>query len=166
MDKPEVGDCWIGLSLTNSSGLILTVRVGKHTDALMEQLVNNTEGKTDCKQVNSDDWGGYERVLPPEIKHHIGKDKTQRCSNTSRLRHLERSFPTKFQGIQPSNRIQFGLNRKVLSDVLAYQRHCRGQMSICTETYTKAENVTGETFESLVFYLTTGGTMSCLAVLS
>ena len=25
-------------------------------------------------------WGGYERVFPPEIKHHIGKDKTQRCS--------------------------------------------------------------------------------------
>lgn len=76
----EVGDCWIGLSLANSSGLILAARVGKHTDALIEQLLNNTEGKTDCKQFNSDDWGGYERVLPPEIKHHIGKDKTQQCS--------------------------------------------------------------------------------------
>jgi IS1 family transposase len=57
--------------------------VGKHTDALIEQLVNNTEGKTDCKQFNSDDWGGYERVLPPEIKHHIGKDKTQRLERTN-----------------------------------------------------------------------------------
>ncbi len=89
-----MGDRWIGLSLANSSGLILAARVGatfreeassrklacKHTDALIEQLVNNTEGKTDCKQFNSDDWGGYERVLPPEIKHHIGKDKTQQCS--------------------------------------------------------------------------------------
>ena len=79
----EVGDCWIGLSLANASGLILAARVGKHTDALIEQLVNNTEGKTDCKQFNSDDWGGYERVLPPEIKHHIGKDKTQRLERTN-----------------------------------------------------------------------------------
>jgi len=44
--------------------------VGKHTDTLIEQLVTNTEGKTNCKQFNSDDWGGYERVLPPEIKYY------------------------------------------------------------------------------------------------
>lgn len=30
----EVGDCWIGMSLANSSGLILAARVGKHTDEL------------------------------------------------------------------------------------------------------------------------------------
>ncbi len=41
------------------------------------------EGKTDCKQFNSDDWGGYERVLPPEVQHHIGKDKTQRLERTN-----------------------------------------------------------------------------------
>jgi len=46
----EVGDCWIGLSLTNSSGLILAVRVGKHTDELIDELVVSTERKTDCKQ--------------------------------------------------------------------------------------------------------------------
>ncbi len=79
----EVGDCWIGLSLANSSGLILTARVGKHTDELIEQLVNNIEGKTDCKQFNSDNWGGYERVLPPEIQHSIGKDRTQRLERTN-----------------------------------------------------------------------------------
>jgi insertion element IS1 protein InsB len=79
----EAGDCWIGLSLANTSGLILTARVGKHTDELIEQLVFNTEGKTDCKQFNSDDWGGYERVLPPEVQHHIGKDKTQRLERTN-----------------------------------------------------------------------------------
>jgi hypothetical protein len=44
--------------------LILAVRVGKHTDKLIEELVVTTEG--------------YERVLPPEILHYIGKDKTQR----------------------------------------------------------------------------------------
>ena len=79
----EVGDCWIGLSLADSSGLILAARVGKHTDELIEELVVNTEGKTNCKRFNSDDWGGYERVLPPEIQHHIGKDKTQRLERTN-----------------------------------------------------------------------------------
>lgn len=64
-DELEAGDCWIGLSLAKSSGLILAARVGKHTDALIEELVVSTEGKTNCKQWNSDDWGGYERVLPP-----------------------------------------------------------------------------------------------------
>ena len=79
----EAGDCWIGLSLANTSGLILAARVGKHTDELIEQLVINTAGKTTCKRFNSDDWGGYERVLPPEIQHHIGKDKTQRLERTT-----------------------------------------------------------------------------------
>jgi IS1 family transposase len=78
-----VGDCWIGLSLASSSGLILAARVGKHTDTLIEQLVINTEGKTECKQFNTDDWGGYERVLPSEVQHHIGKDRTQRLERTN-----------------------------------------------------------------------------------
>jgi len=50
---------------------------------LIEQLVVNTEGKTNCKQFNSDDWGGYERVLPPELQHYVGKDKTQRLERTN-----------------------------------------------------------------------------------
>jgi insertion element IS1 protein InsB len=79
----EVGDCWIAVSLANSSGLILAARVGKHTDELIEALVVTTEGKTDCKRWNSDDWGGYERVLPPEILHYIGKDRTQRLERTN-----------------------------------------------------------------------------------
>lgn len=56
----EVGDCWIGLSLANSSGLILAAQVGKRTDELIAQLAISTEGKTNCKRFNSDDWGGYE----------------------------------------------------------------------------------------------------------
>ena len=77
----EVGDCWIGVSLADSSGLILAARVGKHTDDLIEELVVSSEGKTVCKQWNSDDWGGYERVLPPEILHYIGnrQDATVRA---------------------------------------------------------------------------------------
>jgi insertion element IS1 protein InsB len=79
----EAGDCWIAVSLANSSGLILSARVGKHTDELIEQLVVSSEGKTACKRFNSDDWGGYERVLPPEIVHYIGKNKTQRLERTN-----------------------------------------------------------------------------------
>ena len=82
-EELAVGDCWIGLSLANSSGLILAARVGKHTDELIEALVVSTEGKTHGKRWNSDDWGGYERVLPPEILHYIGKDKTQRLERTN-----------------------------------------------------------------------------------
>jgi len=71
------------MTLADCSGLILAARVGKHTDALLEELVVSTEGKTDCKQWNSDDWAGYERVLPPEIEHYIGKDQTQRLERTN-----------------------------------------------------------------------------------
>lgn len=78
-----VGDCWIAITLADSSGLILTARVGKHTDALIEELVVSTEGKTNCKRWHSDDWGGYERVLSPEIVHYIGKDETQRLERTN-----------------------------------------------------------------------------------
>lgn len=58
----EVGDCWVGVSLADSSRLILAARVGKHTDDLYayggakpyEALVVSSEGKTVCKQWNSD----------------------------------------------------------------------------------------------------------------
>ena len=82
-DDLERGNCWIGVSLADSSGLILAARVGKHTDELIAQLVVSSEGKTACKHWNSDNWGGYNRVLPPEILHHIGKDKTQRLERTN-----------------------------------------------------------------------------------
>jgi insertion element IS1 protein InsB len=58
-----IGDCWIGMTQAQGSGLILATRVGKHTDELIAQLVINTEGKTDCQQRHTDGWGGYERVL-------------------------------------------------------------------------------------------------------
>ena len=70
-------------ALANCSGLILAARVGKHTDELIEQLLVTTQGKTDCKRWHSDDWGGYERVVPPEILHYIGKDRTQRLERTN-----------------------------------------------------------------------------------
>ena len=30
-----------------------------------------------------DNWGGYQRVLPPEILHYIGSGKTQRLERTN-----------------------------------------------------------------------------------
>ncbi len=43
-DELKAGDCWIALSLAASSGLILSGRVGKHTDKLAQELVVGTEG--------------------------------------------------------------------------------------------------------------------------
>ena len=79
----ETGDCWIALSLAQLSGLILTGRVGKHTDELAQELVTSTEGKSDCKQWHTDGWGGYERVLNNEVDHYIGKALTQRLERTN-----------------------------------------------------------------------------------
>jgi hypothetical protein len=42
------GDCWIGLSIAIETGLIIASIIGKHTDKMIEGLVNNTEGKTAC----------------------------------------------------------------------------------------------------------------------
>lgn len=50
-----VSDCWLGISLADESGLVLSLRVGKHTDEFLSELVSNTEGKTDCKLWCTDD---------------------------------------------------------------------------------------------------------------
>jgi IS1 family transposase len=78
-----VGDCWIGLTLAKDSGLILAGRVGKCTNALIEELFVSTEGKTDCPNWRTDGWPSYQRVLPPEVKHHIGKAGTQKLELTN-----------------------------------------------------------------------------------
>lgn len=82
-DELEAGDCWIALSLAQLSGLILTGRVGKHTDPLTQELVTSTEGKTDCKEWETDGWSGYGRVLPEEVDHYISKALTQRLQRTN-----------------------------------------------------------------------------------
>jgi hypothetical protein len=56
------------MSLDRNSGLILSARVNKLTDVLLEELITSTEGKTFCKSWSTDDWGGYERVLSPEYE--------------------------------------------------------------------------------------------------
>lgn len=59
------------------------MRVGKHPDEFLCELLATTEGKTDCKVWYTDDWGGYERILPPEITPIIGKENTQRLARTN-----------------------------------------------------------------------------------
>ncbi len=41
-----MGDCWVGLTQAKGSGLIVSARVGKHTDELIliEELVTWKEG--------------------------------------------------------------------------------------------------------------------------
>ena len=78
-----VGDCWIGITQAQGSGLILATRVGKHTDEFISQLIVNTEGKTECQQWDTDGWGGYERVLDSEVKHTISKKQTQQLERTN-----------------------------------------------------------------------------------
>jgi IS1 family transposase len=72
------------VSLAQLSGLILCGRVGKHTDELAIELVSSTEGKTECKEWDTDGWSAYERALcSNEIKHYISKALTQRVERTN-----------------------------------------------------------------------------------
>jgi IS1 family transposase len=77
------GDCWIALSLAQLNGLILSGRVGKHTDSLAIELVASTEGNSSCKEWGTDSWQGYGRVLPSEVDHYISKLLTQRLERTN-----------------------------------------------------------------------------------
>lgn len=64
--------------------LILSGRIGKHTDQLAVELVLNTQGKTDCTEWHIDGWGGYERGLRDlESEHYINKALTQRVERTN-----------------------------------------------------------------------------------
>lgn len=71
------------MSLAKESGLILSGRVGKHTDALAEELAWNTEGKTDALTWSADGWQAYQRVLAPEVELWVGKTGTQRLERTN-----------------------------------------------------------------------------------
>ena len=50
---------------------------------MLKALFHNTEGKTSCINWSSDNWAGYERVLPRDVNHHIGKSRTQRLERTN-----------------------------------------------------------------------------------
>lgn len=72
-DELEAGDCWIALSLAQLSGLILSGRVGKHTDSKGAGVSRQyrRQDQTDCQEWDTDDWEGYQRVLPEEVDHYI-----------------------------------------------------------------------------------------------
>jgi IS1 family transposase len=82
-EELEAGDCWIAISLAQLSGLILSGRIGKHSDDLASELVTSTEGKTECRQWHTDGWRGYEQALPNEVDHYISKTLTQRLERTN-----------------------------------------------------------------------------------
>jgi insertion element IS1 protein InsB len=78
-----IGDAWIGLSLDRESGLILSGRVGKHTDDFLRELIWNTEGKTAATVWSTDSWKADERQLSDEIELWVGKLGTQRLERVN-----------------------------------------------------------------------------------
>ena len=50
---------------------------------MLKALFHNTEGKPSCTNWSSDNWAGYERVLPRDVNHHISKSRTQRLERTN-----------------------------------------------------------------------------------
>jgi IS1 family transposase len=73
----------LDLSLARESGLILTGRVGKHTDAFAQTLIWNTEGKTAATVWFTDGWKAYERQLSDAVELWVGKSGTQRLERTN-----------------------------------------------------------------------------------
>jgi insertion element IS1 protein InsB len=51
--------------------LILSGRVGKHTDRLAQELIWNTEGKTEVSLWFTDGWKAYERKLDEDVIPHF-----------------------------------------------------------------------------------------------
>jgi hypothetical protein len=56
--------------LAQLNSLILSGRIGKHTDSEAIELVASTQAKTDCQQWHTDGWRGYEPVLRDEQVEH------------------------------------------------------------------------------------------------
>ena len=50
------GDCWIGIAQAKASGLILAYKVGKHRDKFIEEIIINTEIKTESNILFTDGW--------------------------------------------------------------------------------------------------------------
>jgi len=66
-----VGDCSVSLSQAEDSGLILSARVGKHTDELIEELVVSRNVLTDFSStishlpIRAESTPTYARSSPP-----------------------------------------------------------------------------------------------------
>ena len=67
----EVGDCWSGVSLANTSGLILAARGGKHTDKLPIGVSGHYRGKNRLPALESAMIGAATNgCCPGNIAHH------------------------------------------------------------------------------------------------
>lgn len=116
MNEKQAGDCWIGITQADDSGLIISARVGKHTDKFISELVVNTEGKTHRSTWHTDGWGGYERVLGDEIEHIISKKNTQKLERTNgilrqqtgRWQDRQNKFAKKWQQTEITVRLAVG----------------------------------------------------------
>jgi len=50
---------------------------------LIEELIINTEIKTECNILFTDGWGGYERIISDKTDHEIGQTNTQQLERTN-----------------------------------------------------------------------------------
>ena len=82
-EELEADDCWIGLSLANTSGLILAARVRKHTDEFIEELVVTAEGKTGCKHGIATIGVDMSASCHQRLSISLVKDGTQRLERTN-----------------------------------------------------------------------------------
>lgn len=71
---------WLWQAIDSKTGTVLAYVFGKRDDATFQQLQALLEPfPITCYY--TDDWGSYQRHLPPE-QHHIGKRYTQRIERT------------------------------------------------------------------------------------
>lgn len=77
-EELSIGDSWIALSLATDSGLVLSGRIGKHTDELAQELIEHTKGKTACHHWQTNGWEGYSRHLTDKVSHQVSKALAKR----------------------------------------------------------------------------------------
>ncbi len=67
---------WMWHAIDHSSNTVIAYVLGKRTDKAFKELQTLLE-PLGIKKYYTDDWGAYQRNLPPE-KHEIGKTNTQK----------------------------------------------------------------------------------------
>ena len=67
---------WLWHAIDHSSNTVIAYVLGKRTDEAFKELLTLLE-PLGIKKYYNDDWGAYERNLPPE-KHEVGKANTQK----------------------------------------------------------------------------------------
>lgn len=82
---------WTWYALERGSGLILAFHQGRRKDEALEALVQKV-AHLPIKICHTDDWGAYQRCLPKQYLHMIGKDSTWKIErkNLNFRTHLKR----------------------------------------------------------------------------